>query len=406
MKILFVDDEKWTLEYLELAIDWSSLGMEIVGKACNGREAIPLITEKEPDIAIVDIRMPVMDGLELMEWIKENRPFLKVIILSAYGEFEYAQKALSLRASGYLLKPLDETKMIKEIQRLSGLIESERSRKNNFVRMQVQLSESKQREKEQLLSRLLSPGADVQDILTELKKMDMDTENTCWYLLVISETEKGDGEIRNSVSECSGIDGRSIVFRKSPEEWVVLICCGNDQDYETFGQYSAEAISQNITEGDGTKPLIVVSECQYDLDTLNDAYQTIMKLINNRLFSPSERIITVSHSTSRDENSRLIEKVRLYMKNNYSRPIGLEDIAVDVGLSRNYLCYLFKKETGLNIWDYLTAHRIEEAKKLLHESNDKTYEVALKVGYETPGYFSKMFKKYVGTTPREYKSRL
>jgi two-component system, response regulator YesN len=408
MKILFVDDEKWTLEYLERAIDWSSLGLKIVGKASNGRNAIPIIIKEEPDIAIVDIRMPVMDGLELMEWIKENKPSLKVIVLSAYGEFKYAQKALSMGASGYQLKPLDETKMIEEIQRISQKIDLNKSNKKNLTRMKDQLNESKQMVKEQLFSQLLIPGVNTQSILAELINLDFETEKTNWCLLVISVEEQsfGGGKIRAAVSQCSGIDDRNIVFSNDPGEWVVLISNGIDRDEEDFGYICAAEISQNLTEEPHMKPFIAVSECLYSLNTLNGVYQSIRKQINYRLNSDSNRIITVSHCTSADENSRLIEKVRQYMKDNYSRPIGLEDIAGDVGLSRNYLCNLFKKETGMNVWDFLTTFRIEKAKKLLHESNDKTYEVALKVGYENPGYFSKMFKKYVGTTPREYKSKL
>lgn len=73
------------------------------------------------------------------------------------------------------------------------------------------------------------------------------------------------------------------------------------------------------------------------------------------------------------------------------------------GLSRNYFCYLFKKETGQNLWAYLTDNRLAKAKELLRTTQDKTYAIAYQVGYDNPSYFSKLFKKGTGMTPNEYR---
>src|SRR5262245_33165955 len=105
MKLMLVDDELLTLELLENLLDWSKLGIEITGKAMDGIEALRRIEEDCPDILITDIRMPGMDGLALVQKIRETNTRMKIIILSAFGEFEYAQKALSYGAAGYVLKP-------------------------------------------------------------------------------------------------------------------------------------------------------------------------------------------------------------------------------------------------------------------------------------------------------------
>ena len=69
----------------------------------------------------------------------------------------------------------------------------------------------------------------------------------------------------------------------------------------------------------------------------------------------------------------------------------------------NYFCNIFKKETGVTIWDYLIRIRMEEAKKMLLETAQKTYEISEKIGYDDPSYFGRLFKKYTGFTPVEYR---
>ncbi|MCQ5089892.1 AraC family transcriptional regulator [Ruthenibacterium lactatiformans] len=92
-----------------------------------------------------------------------------------------------------------------------------------------------------------------------------------------------------------------------------------------------------------------------------------------------------------------------YLQENYDRNLSLEEICSALGVSRNYFCYLFKKETGQNLWAYLTDNRLAKAKELLRTTQDKTYAIAYQVGYDNPSYFSKLFKKGTGMTPNEYR---
>ena len=108
IKTLIVDDEPNIRGGLSLIINWEDLGFEIVGEASNGREAILLIEKFNPDLVITDIKMPEMSGLDLIKECKNLNYSAKFIILSGLNEFDMAQKALHLGASGYLLKPIDE----------------------------------------------------------------------------------------------------------------------------------------------------------------------------------------------------------------------------------------------------------------------------------------------------------
>lgn len=108
-KVLLIDDEPWALEGLQLLIPWEILGMEVCASCGNGAEGIKQMEELNPDLVMVDIKMPVMDGLEMIEeWRNRGNWSTKFIILTGYSDFEYARKALKYRVSRYLLKPLDE----------------------------------------------------------------------------------------------------------------------------------------------------------------------------------------------------------------------------------------------------------------------------------------------------------
>ncbi len=116
IKLLIADDEKIIRETIYSIIDWNLLGIEVVGLCQNGHEAYSMIIDYSPDIVLTDIKMPGMDGLELIEKVYESDKNTQFIILSGYGEFEYAKKAMSYGVREYLLKPCNEEQIIKSIK--------------------------------------------------------------------------------------------------------------------------------------------------------------------------------------------------------------------------------------------------------------------------------------------------
>ena len=237
MRLLMIDDEQTSFEIVKATIDWASMGISLE-YAESANEAMEMIKADIPDIILTDIMMPGMDGFELIEWIKANSYNCEVIILTAYGTFEYARKALDYGVTGYLLKPINEA---------------------------------------------------------ELKEL-----------------------INKAIYN----------------------------------------ISQNSKQAD--------------------------------------HINAVNYSLP----------VRLaceYIEKNFQENINLNKISNYVSLSKNYFCNIFKKETGITIWDYLIRIRMEEAKRMLLETEQKTYEISEKVGYDDPSYFGRLFKKYTGLTPIEFR---
>lgn len=124
LRIMFVDDEKLALENIRLLLPWADMGMQVT--TCdNSLEALNRMIEIQPDILIADIRMPVMDGLELIARAREMYPGIKCLVLSGYGEFELAKMAIERGVQGYLLKPCARDELTQAIQKCAKELQQE-----------------------------------------------------------------------------------------------------------------------------------------------------------------------------------------------------------------------------------------------------------------------------------------
>jgi two-component system response regulator YesN len=148
-KILIVDDESIFREYLRSALDWEAYGFELCAEAKNGIEALEQVQLHQPDIALVDITMPFMDGLTLTEQLKEHYPATSVVLITGHNEFDYARKALKLGVEDYILKPFSKDELILTLLKLQK--EHEKAREERST-----LKENQQMMKESYLNHLLS----------------------------------------------------------------------------------------------------------------------------------------------------------------------------------------------------------------------------------------------------------
>lgn len=117
-RVMIVDDELYIRRSFCNRIDWAAYNMSVVGEASNGQEAYELVPQLQPDLMFVDIRMPVLDGFDLVSLLKEEYPDIAIIIISAYSDFQYARKAIERGVFDYLLKPLEEDEVDKTLKRL------------------------------------------------------------------------------------------------------------------------------------------------------------------------------------------------------------------------------------------------------------------------------------------------
>ena len=140
-QLLIVDDEEDIRRGMARGIPWNEWGFEVAGQAENGEEAVRIIGERHPDVVLSDIRMPKMDGIEMLRVLREEGNHVSVIFLTAYSEFEYARNALKLLAFDYLLKPFEDGELEYAVSRVRDKLIKER--------------EEKERQEE---SKILSPG--------------------------------------------------------------------------------------------------------------------------------------------------------------------------------------------------------------------------------------------------------
>jgi len=125
-KVLIVDDEEWIRAGVKKMIHWEEMDLEFAGEASNGQAAYELIEKNHPDIVLTDIRMPVADGLELIEKSSKLKRNAVFILLSGYADFSYAKRAIQLNICEYLLKPIDEKELTDVLQKAIAQVESKK----------------------------------------------------------------------------------------------------------------------------------------------------------------------------------------------------------------------------------------------------------------------------------------
>ena len=150
-KVLLVDDERIILDGISQMVDWQAFGTELTGTAQNGLQAYDLIAAEPPDIVISDIRMPGLDGLGLVAQTYATHPNVKFVLLSGFGEFEYANRAMQYGVKHYLLKPTDETKIADSLKEVTAELDQKRRREAFILDMKRRFEKVIPHVKEQVL---------------------------------------------------------------------------------------------------------------------------------------------------------------------------------------------------------------------------------------------------------------
>lgn len=140
--IMFVDDDLHVLRGYERKINWSSMDIKVIGTASDGREALEGIIKLKPDIVLTDIKMPVMDGIELIKTIDEMGLHTHVIIQSGYNEFDFAKQAIKYNAVAYLLKPTSKDEILEAVGEVILKIKKEQSVKETLLSNKLTLTKS------------------------------------------------------------------------------------------------------------------------------------------------------------------------------------------------------------------------------------------------------------------------
>ena len=417
-RLLIVDDEPLVQIGLKTMLAKEHADdIEIIGTASNGKEAWDIIEKERPEIVIADIRMPVMTGLELLK--RSNEQFGNVpafIILTAYEEFEMARQALVGDAVDYLVKielnsqTLDAA-IAKAIKRIEGATPQVKRAETNT---RSSLEDLRQKFMLKLLNHLITSK---EQIVKEAKELDISLEYNR-YIVVYGEID-GDKDAAGAKDALdvytSSINmAKEIISKHIPcqvvsidlKHFAVVFFFSEDvpvagtmdkitESLETARTMISGYFKTTLTFGVGstvtTPEDIAVS---FDESKTAQAAADAEKPI--RLFSH------IVGSNRRSGKDKLIQTIQEYIDNNLNGKVQLNEVAEVFGLSAAYLSVLFKKTTETGFSEYVYTKKIEKAKEMLLSGDMKIYEVADALGFESAYYFSKVFKKVDGHSPREY----
>jgi two-component system, response regulator YesN len=190
-KVFLVEDEIVAREGMRDNVDWKAHGFEFSGEAPDGEMALPLLHAVKPDVLITDIRMPFMDGLRLSQIVRDRMPTTKIIILSGHDEFEYAQKAIQLGVSEYLLKPVSVQDLHSVLQRVASELERDRGEQDALKKLRDQVEENRAALREKLLLGLVTGTVSSVEAIEKSQFLGIDLVARC-YLVVILRVEPSD----------------------------------------------------------------------------------------------------------------------------------------------------------------------------------------------------------------------
>ncbi|KKI89746.1 hypothetical protein WQ54_25725 [Bacillus sp. SA1-12] len=478
MKIMIVDDEIIERKAMKKFIEESFTHIKVVGEAANGRVAIEQAKVNKPDVMIMDIHMPGIDGLEAIRQILQELPRTKFIMVSAYNSFEYAKEAMKQGVKEYILKPSNKQETFEAIVRVEKeineekreMFETQKIAKQHIITAIMQNEQTGDIEtmykmhypnakmaffqvittsQPEMVSRLLTEKAPCLFIKKELRDKSA--------VLFITE-KKSTNQVKADAltlaraicqalpaSTTIGIGSPFAQVEKLPISYQQALLASAQLKKDSHVSYGYPVIEENA--GDGTLIKLekfLISEIQAgQLEQANDYfllyYDYLCKETDEKNIIPllGEWGIRLKHSLERQGvpirdlpvleaktkedflelirqfcEKIILQKVenhsvmmaKTYIHSHYKDSFSLEDVAEYVKLTPTYFTKVFKEQTKLTFIDYVTDYRIEKAKELLLHTKLSLKEIAYEVGYKDPNYFSRVFKKWTGCTPKQYRS--
>lgn len=188
LKIFLVEDEFVVREGIKNNIDWKSHDYDFCGEASDGELAFPMIQKLKPDIVITDIRMPFMDGLTLSKLIKKELPWIEIIVLSGYEEFEYAKEGIKIGIAQYLLKPISGEDLLREVDALAVKIDEKHKEREIKEKYMKEMEENFLKERKDLFQYLVTGSKSPAELLEISDKLNIDL-SAIWYNIVLIKVQ-------------------------------------------------------------------------------------------------------------------------------------------------------------------------------------------------------------------------
>lgn len=437
--ILIVDDEPLICEGLSSLLSASGISLANVYTAHSGYEALDYLRIEEIDLLITDIQMGSMNGIELMHQAKLLKPWVQTIIISAYETFQYAQMAIRLGAKDYMIKPLNNDQFLDSVRNVLLKMDKPAAAEDQFLsKLQEHFHmEEPLPKRTELFNQLLSGKEETPAALSKLLYERYAVNLAGPYFAVIKlrlNLSVKDRQIPardalllqyaalNIANELLDKEWNHSAFYSPNQEISVIL----QWDESEFGESSVNKINQldmigrslyyNIHKYLGLHCVIGISQIVRGIAFMEMLGEQARKAI---LWNKEHRDHYVFYygdfnwstytqdptaEELSEQNSLIVEKSKAYIDRNFAQKgLTLHEVAQKNHVSPNYLSYLFKKDTGYNLWEYVIKLRMEESRKLILHTDLRRYEISERVGYESPEHFSKIFKKYYGMSPSELK---
>lgn len=348
-KVMLVDDEPIALRGLEQLVNWDEIDCLLAGTAYSAVLALESIPEICPDIIVTDLVMPEMDGIEFISILNQRHPGIEVIILSGYGEFEYARQAIKNNVCEFLVKPATDEELKDAIVKVAAKIEQRRQREQSSEKQKELLDRSIPLLKNQYMLEIIKGNIDEQEARGKAAMIGFDFARNSWICLLHIDTKKNDDDIiaglllKEYCQEYFGLICRTSVIMDG--ELICIVLSDNESLIDDHGVFSyMEQLSDNIRIKYGLSTSIGVSPCFREIKDAPGAYSAAYGALMSRFFLGLGQVIHYSVAVESRESGMypyeaadgIINRIR-YQENLDARE--LSDELVDA----------FIKSAGYNI---------------------------------------------------------
>ena len=448
--LIIVDDDPMVCQGLSVALPWNDYGFQVESTFPDGRSTLDYLLVHEVDLVITDIKMPAMNGVELIEEIRRLKLSPQILILSGYDDVEYLRKAITLDVVSYLLKPIQIQELISNLQIVIERL-GEQSR-------QEYLDEGITELKNTLFRRILSRQVEEGELRNKLDFLDcpdlFDWPGYVIALTSITDTDRykhpklvffrdweqnvvvlGDSVERFDEVMPSHLDGTPIVWPGDPVGDLIDLSMSYHSAWQAFSRYRSTSELENAISGlqttdeireylvrriDAEDNLqnarelvfsgILNLEPEFSLSELNLSYRFFStahsrEVLKDRVETLCDQIDVMAGADIPRTGNPTIDEVMRYVNLHITEGISLGMIADIVKMNPSYLGQLFHETTGTKFTRYVKECRLEKACRLLRSSSKKIKDIAELAGFGDLNYFSRVFAARYGCTPTAYREK-
>jgi two-component system, response regulator YesN len=425
LKLLIADDEKYDRESIINILQAAFNDELVISEARNGREAIEVAERVRPEVIIMDIKMPGINGLKAIQEIRKFLPNAYIIILTAYDYFDFAVEAVKSNVKEYILKPFSREEIVDKIRAAANFVNDEKEKRKNEIENQERLYNLMPVLENELSYSIINNSLNSIDYETYLRYLNMDFQKACSVVVKFKDeayTEQIKFQVGEYIKEYINRRYRAIASYRFTKNLVYFIQIGDQADeYEArFDIVNLAAdIRREAKKVFDVSIKIGIGRCYCGPTLIHKSYEEACSSLE--FISDNINVIHIQDVNSSMNNKEtfgekpqnaerekivLFKRVEQYITDNLKEELDLEKTAAKFNLSSYYFSRSFKEAVGYNFSDYVNLIRIKKAKDLLKIDSLSIKEVGYSVGYSDPNYFSKVFKKYEGLSPTEFKVKL